>query len=89
MIFFGALLDLVEVVGLGAGGEVLPPAVADDEHDDAVVDALGDAAAPASAAPDEMPAKTPTSAIRRVHSIDSRGRTMRLPSSSSVPPHFS
>src|SRR5664280_532312 len=41
--------------------------------------------APARAAPDEMPAKIPTSISRRVHSIDSRGRTMRLPSRRSTP----
>ena len=42
--------------------------------------------APASAAPVEMPAKIPTSVSRRVHSIDSRGRTTVLRSSSSAPP---
>ena len=42
--------------------------------------------APARAAPEEMPAKIPTSVSRRVHSMDSRGRTIRLPSSSSAPP---
>ena len=42
-------------------------------------------AAPAKAAPDESPAKIPTSISRRVHSIDSRGRTMLLPSRSSAP----
>ena len=43
-------------------------------------------AAPAMAAPDEMPANTPTSASRRVHSIDWRGPTIVLRSSSSAPP---
>ena len=43
MIFFGPLFDLVEVVGPGAGGQVLPAAVADDEDDHALVDLLGDA----------------------------------------------
>ena len=42
-------------------------------------------AAPASAAPDEIPAKMPTSVRRLVHSIDSRGRTIRFPSNSSEP----
>src|SRR4030095_7753786 len=37
-----ALGDLVQVVGPGAGRQVLPPAVADDEHAHALVDALGD-----------------------------------------------
>src|SRR5918998_2604544 len=35
--------------------------------------------------PDEMPANTPTSTSRRVHSMDSRGRTMSLLSRSSNP----
>src|SRR5918999_3765932 len=41
--------------------------------------------AAAMIAPDEMPANTPTSVSRRVHSMDSRGRTMSLLSSSSNP----
>jgi hypothetical protein len=45
--------------------------------------------APASAAPVEIPAKIPTSVSRRVHSIDSRGRTTVLRSNSSAPPSSS
>src|SRR5580704_8649579 len=45
--------------------------------------------APASAAPVEIPAKIPTSVRRRVHSIDSRGRTTVLRSNSSAPPSSS
>src|SRR5919112_1569419 len=41
--------------------------------------------AAAMIAPDEMPANTPTSVMRRVHSMDSRGRTISLLSSSSNP----
>ena len=42
-----------------------------------------------AAATDDNPANTPTEADRRVCSTDSRGRTMRLPSSRSALPHFS
>ena len=44
--------------------------------------------APARAAPVEIPAKIPTSVSRRVHSIDSRGRTTVLRSNSSAPPEL-
>ena len=47
---------------------------------------LATLAAPAMAAPAEMPEKMPMSHSLRVHSMDSRGRTMRLRSSSSTPP---
>src|SRR5580704_11625738 len=45
--------------------------------------------APAKAAPVEIPANTPTSISRRVHSIDSRGRTTVLRSNNSAPPNSS
>src|ERR1019366_5574255 len=45
--------------------------------------------APAMAAPLDMPANIPTSVRRRVHSMDSRGRTTVLRSKSSAPPNSS
>ena len=34
-LFFGRCFGCIEVIGVGAGGEVFPPAIAHDEHDDA------------------------------------------------------
>ena len=42
MIFSAALHHVVEVVGPGAGGDVLPAVVADHEHDGALVDLVSD-----------------------------------------------
>src|SRR5687767_6353741 len=76
----------VEIVGVGARRQVLPTAVRHDEHDRSGLDLTATFAAPASAAPADRPANTPHSATsRRVHSIDSRGRTTRLRSRSSKP----